>query len=73
MWKDAKDWKDIKDPKSWLPSGKKALNTFWDKYCDLLFESTILAGLKRCRSRSPSDFERATNMALIYGEDVKED
>jgi hypothetical protein len=39
----------------------------------LPFESTILAGSKRRRSRSPSDFERATNMALIYGEDVEED
>jgi hypothetical protein len=26
-WKDASSWKDVRDPKSWLPSGKRALNT----------------------------------------------
>jgi len=33
----------------------------------------MLAGSKRRRSDSPSDFERSTNMALIYGDDVEED
>jgi hypothetical protein len=63
----------VEDPKSWLPSRKKTLNTLWDKYRDLLFKNTILVGLKRRCSRLPSDFERTTKMALIYREDVKED
>ena len=72
-WKDASSWKDATDPKSWLPSGKRALNTLWDEYRDLPFENHILVGSKRRRSDSPSDFERSTNMALIYGDDVEED
>jgi hypothetical protein len=72
-WRDAKDWKDAKNPESWLPGGKKALETLWDKYRDLPFETPSIAGNKRRRSGSPSDFERATNMALIYGDDDEED
>ena len=34
---------------------------------------TQLAGAKRRRSKSPSEFERLTNMALLYGEDAEED
>jgi hypothetical protein len=56
-----------------LPGGKKALHTLWDKYRDLPFESPTLAGSKLRRSPSPSDFERSTNMALIYGEEDEED
>jgi hypothetical protein len=72
-WKDALSWKDARDPKSWLSSGKRALNTLWDEYRDLPFENYMLAGSKRRRSDSPSDFERSTNMALIYGDDVEGD
>ena len=72
-WKDAASWKDAKEPETWLPGGKKALQTIWDEYRNLPFESHTLAGSKRRRSHSPSDFERATNMALIYGDDIEED
>ena len=71
--KDASSWKDAKDPATWLSGGKKALERIWDEYRDLPFESPSLAGSKRRRSQSPSDFERSTNMALIYRDDVEED
>ena len=71
--KDASFQKDTKDPVIWLPGGKKALERVWDKYRDLPFESPLLAGSKRRRSQSPSDFERSTNIALIYRDDVEED
>ena len=71
--KDASSQKDIRDLKSWLLSGKRALNTLWDEYRDLLFENHMLIGSKRRRSDSPSDFERSINMALIYEDDVEED
>jgi hypothetical protein len=64
---------DAKAPETWLPGGKKALNTIWEKYRDLPFGTRTMAGSKRRRSRSPSDFERATNMALIYDDDDDED
>jgi hypothetical protein len=72
-WKDATSWKDAKSPETWLPGGKKALETVWEEYRDLPFENPSLAGSKRRRSKSPSDFERSTNMALIYGENAEED
>ena len=72
-WKDASSWKDAKNPESWLPGGKKALATVWDEYRDLPFDCAQLAGAKRRRSESPSEFERLTNMALLYGEDAEED
>ena len=55
------------------PGGKKALATVWDEYRDLPFDCAQLAGAKRRRSESPSEFERLTNMALLYGEDAEED
>jgi hypothetical protein len=38
-WKDAKEWKDAKAPETWLPSRKKALDTLWEEYQYLPFET----------------------------------
>ena len=72
-WKDATFWKDAKSPETWLPGGKKALETVWEENRDLPYESPSLAGSKRRRSKSPFVFERSTNIALIYGENAEED
>ena len=40
-WKDATFWKDAKSPETWLPGGKKALETVWEEYRDLPFEQRL--------------------------------
>jgi hypothetical protein len=67
-WKDVESWKDATDPSDWLPSGKLALGEIWQEYKELSVQSQgPITGSKR--PRSPDDFERATNMALLTDEE----
>jgi hypothetical protein len=69
-WADVHKWQDTTNPGSWLPSGKKALKEIWSDYKNLLIleADTLVAGSKR--PRSPTDFEKSTNIALLYGQDT---
>jgi hypothetical protein len=68
-WKDVAQWKDATSPECWLFNGEKALNLIWSEYKDLNvdWEPAVHAGMKR--PREPDEYEQATNMALLYGED----
>jgi len=67
-WKDASTWKDAKEPKTWLPNGKKALKSIWDEYKNLPIDEDLpCSGSKR--ARSPDAHERSFNMARLYGSD----
>jgi hypothetical protein len=69
-WKDASQWKDAADPSSWLCNGEKALQSIWKEYKDLPINLEAVSGArKRKRSPSPDEYERATNMTLLYGGD----
>lgn len=72
-WKDAYSWKDAVGPESWLPGGKAALAKIWDeyKYLPVSAVAQSVAGSKR--ARSPDEFERATDMTLLYGDEEDED
>jgi hypothetical protein len=66
-WRDAPTWKDAKQPRRWLPNGKKALYSLWDEYqfMELSPGELQICGEKRCREKSPNEFELATDMTLI--------
>lgn len=74
-WRDAVLWKDATHPERWLPSGKRALQTLWKEYKDLPIDPAVtqVAGSKRVREESPDDFQRATNMALLYGDEAEDE
>ena len=74
-WKDTVLWKDTTNPASWLPRGKRALESIWKEYKEMLIpsESSCEAGRKRTRSLSPDDFERATDMTLLGDNDDEAD
>ncbi|KJZ70066.1 hypothetical protein HIM_10549 [Hirsutella minnesotensis 3608] len=59
QWKDAHLWKDATLPESWLPGGKRALNSLWEEYKNLPVADAC-AGSKR--ARTPDEFERETDM-----------
>jgi hypothetical protein len=71
-WKDAHLWKDAVDPQSWLPGGKKSLDTLWQEYKSLPIPalSRPITGSKR--PRSPDPFERAWDMTLLYEDEEDE-
>lgn len=73
-WKDAHLWKDAINPGDWLPSGKQALKTLWEEYQYLPIPEAISTGTAGSkRARSPEDFERATDMTLLYDDLVEAD
>lgn len=60
------------DPQSWLPGGKKSLDTLWQEYKSLPIPalSRPITGSKR--PRSPDPFERAWDMTLLYEDEEDE-
>jgi hypothetical protein len=69
-WRYVATWKNVVAPRTWLPSGKKALNNLWDdyKFLDILYNEPR-TGAKRARSP-----DLATDMTLISDdEDDHED
>lgn len=62
QWKDAHLWKYATDPESWLPGGKRALNSLWEEYKNLPTAGPS-AGSKR--ARTPDGFEFETDMTQV--------
>jgi hypothetical protein len=52
-------WKDATLPESWLPGGKRALNSLWEEYKNLPVAGPS-TGFKR--ARTPDKFELKTDM-----------
>jgi hypothetical protein len=69
QWKDAHLWKDATLPESWLPGGKRALNSLWEEYKNLPVAGPS-AGSKR--ARTPDEFELETDMTQWDEEEMDE-
>jgi hypothetical protein len=69
QWKDAHLWKDATRPESWLPGGKRALNSLWEEYKNLPVVGPC-AGSKR--ARTPDEFELETDMTQWDEEEMDE-
>ena len=65
-WKDAFTWKDAKEPRTWLPNGKKALYSVWEEYKNPPIDDNLPGGGSK-RAQSPDSHERSFNMARLYG------
>jgi len=64
-WKDGHTWKDAKQPRRWIPNGKRALYNLWYEYKSMELD---LNGIQSCgekRKREPDSFQLATDMTLI--------
>jgi hypothetical protein len=73
-WGDATSSEEVSDLKEWLRSGNEALNTIWEEYKDLDFDTQgDEAGAKRGREQSPDDFDLATNMARLYANEIEDE
>ena len=64
-WENAWIWKDAVAPNTWLPNGKKALNSLWDEYKNLPVPDAIEPRVGEKRPRTPDDFDRANDMTLL--------
>jgi hypothetical protein len=71
-WKDAASWKEVKNPSTWLPEGKKALESVWEEYKTLQVDDDIPNAGSKC-PRSPDAHETSFNMARLYGDETSGD
>lgn len=71
-WKDAIFWEDAFRPDQWIDNGRAALETLWSEYKNLPLDGVPIHG-RRARSASPDDFDRATDMSEIYGDNDHDD
>jgi hypothetical protein len=66
-WQHAHTWKDAKQPRQWLPKGKKALLTLWNEYKTMQFSPGELqvCGEKRGSEIDSDPFDDDTDMTRI--------
>lgn len=74
-WKNAVFWQDSNAPDTWLPNGRAALDELWQEYrrLPIILDEISDIGSKRQREPSPDEFDKASNMADLYGDSLVED
>ena len=71
-WKEVDNWKEVTNGQTWLPQGKKALDSVWAEYRTLPVDDDIPMGGSK-RARSPDAHEKSFNMARLYGDETSAD